>query len=316
MASGPFAREQSMAEQRSARVFISCGQAKDTEETQVANAISQKLKELGFEPYIAINEQTLLGLRENIFERLRNSEYFIFVDFNRERISGNIRRPTYRGSLFSHQELAIASYIDIEVLAFQERGVKVDDGIMRFLQLNAQAFGDRNSLHDVIGSKVQQRGWDPQWRNEIRIERTSSQSSDALQVPAGTMARYFHLEVHNRHRERTAANCYAYLEKVIDLSKGQELPIKSIEFKWAGYTHPSVHIPPRTMRQLDAFFVFLNAPTQLRFNTFADSTEFVPQVTGPGEYEMHYLVTADNFAPARASFKLSLGASLAAISFG
>ena len=57
----------SEAAERRARVFISCGQAKGTDEERIATEIARRLHELGFNPYIAIQEQTLRGLKENIF---------------------------------------------------------------------------------------------------------------------------------------------------------------------------------------------------------------------------------------------------------
>jgi hypothetical protein len=66
-----------------ARVFISCGQAKGSNEVSIAKGISGRLERLGFDPYIAVGEQTLTGLTENIFKRLGVSEYFVFVDFLR-----------------------------------------------------------------------------------------------------------------------------------------------------------------------------------------------------------------------------------------
>jgi hypothetical protein len=98
-----------------ARIFISCGQNKDTDEARIASAIKIKAQSLGFDPYVAVDVQTLRGLRESIFAQLENSEYFIFVDFKREKLADNLNE--YRGSLFSHQELALASYLDIDVLA-------------------------------------------------------------------------------------------------------------------------------------------------------------------------------------------------------
>src|SRR5713226_3594799 len=98
-----------------ARVFISCGQSKGTDEVQIADAIAAKLRTLGFEPYIAVGEQNLAGLTENIYNRLRNSEYFLFVDFKREPLVARqpypiarmilylvagIAPPQHRGSLF------------------------------------------------------------------------------------------------------------------------------------------------------------------------------------------------------------------------
>src|SRR5712692_545511 len=104
-----------------ARVFISCGQAKGSAEESTASALAARLQVEGFDPYIAVQEQTLRGLRENIFAQLAQSEYFVFIDFKREPLEGT-DPPVCRGSLFTHQELAIASYLDMPLLAFQESG--------------------------------------------------------------------------------------------------------------------------------------------------------------------------------------------------
>jgi len=102
-----------------ARIFISCGQSKKSDEIEVAKAIADRLRGRGFDPYIAVQEQTSQGLKENIFARLRNSEYFVFVDFKREKLG---RSQHYRGSLFSHQELAMASLLEIDVAVHSESG--------------------------------------------------------------------------------------------------------------------------------------------------------------------------------------------------
>ncbi len=167
-----------------ATVFIGCGQSKHSDEVTIANAIKSKLEQLGFSPYVAVNEQSLRGLKENIFEQLRSSEYFIFVDFKRERLVCEHPEEVYRGSLFSHQELALASYLDIPVLAFQESGVKKDDGIIRFLQTNAEQFTDRHFLPDVIAERVRALRWNSGSRNELVLVREPDQYIDAGRVGA------------------------------------------------------------------------------------------------------------------------------------
>lgn len=52
-----------------AKVFISCGQRRDTDEVEVARRIAERLYRDGYEPYIAVEEQTLKGLKER--ERAR-----------------------------------------------------------------------------------------------------------------------------------------------------------------------------------------------------------------------------------------------------
>lgn len=289
----------------SARVFISCGQSKRSDEVATADAVAKRLRELGFDPYIAVQEQTLRGLKENIFEQLSKSEYFIFIDFKREQLAQS-DPPTSRGSLFSHQELAIASFLDIRLLAFQESGIKKDDGILKFLQANAIDFTDRHLLPNVIADEVHRRGWDPEWRNEIVLERSAEQYIDVTFAGTGSPARFFHIQVRNRHCHKTATNCYVYIEKATKVDSSIEIPLPPVELKWAGYTLPNAHIPAQKTRPFDAFFILHDLPSQLKFQAFTDSTEFRPQIEGEGRYELTYLVLADNFPPARGSFTVEL----------
>jgi hypothetical protein len=314
-----------------ARVFISCGQTKDSEELETAHRVGDRLRELGFDPYVAVEEQTLLGLKENLFPRLRDTEYFIFVDFGREKLvprgRGKIglvwsRKLERRGSLYSHQELALASYLDLPLLAFQEKGVKKNDGLLQSLQANLIQFTDRHLLPNVIADEVQRRHWDPEWRGELVLEREQGQFTDAnrLEQPLGQQAgliqgRFFHIDVRNRHRDKTAMNCYAYLEKAINLDTSVEIPLRAVEFKWAGLVLPNAHIPPGKARRFDAFWIPHHLPTKLQFNVYSDATDYIPHIEGEGRYEFSYLVLADNFPASRASFILSLNKSLSLTTF-
>jgi hypothetical protein len=73
-----------MEDRLPARVFISCGQSQGTDEVQVAMDIATEFSRLGFDPYVAVEEQCLRGIKENIFHQLETSEYFVFIDFKRE----------------------------------------------------------------------------------------------------------------------------------------------------------------------------------------------------------------------------------------
>jgi len=50
-----------------AKVFISCGQQKERNEVDLAYKIREQLEELGYDPYIAVEEKTLRGVKENLF---------------------------------------------------------------------------------------------------------------------------------------------------------------------------------------------------------------------------------------------------------
>ncbi len=278
----------------------------------MASRIKERLAQLGFDPYVGVEEQTLRGLKENIFEQLRKSEYFIFIDFKRESLGDSIP-PIHRGSLFSHQELAVASFLDLDVLALQEKGTKPDDGIFKFLQGNAILFTDRHLLPSVIADKVRERGWDPYWRNELVVEREPGQFRAVQRIVNGSMlkwSRFFHIEVRNRHRSKAATNCYVYLEKIKNLTSSTETLLKTIEFKWAGYVLPNAHIPPGNAREFDAFYIYTDNPTRLEFNVYSDANDYTPLLMGEGRYELTFLVVSDNFPQTRASFRLELNKSL------
>src|SRR5690349_6319273 len=102
-----------------ARVFISCGQNGDREQ-EIAERVRDKLRGLGFCPYLAFEVHSSKALTDGIYAHLRTAEYFLFVDFARELLESG---PDRRGSLFSNQELAIASYLELECLYFTEAGI-------------------------------------------------------------------------------------------------------------------------------------------------------------------------------------------------
>lgn len=289
-----------------ARIFISCGQSKKSDEIEVAKAISDRLRGRGFDPYIAVQEQTLQGLKENIFGRLRKSQYFVFVDFKREKLG---RSQHCRGSLFSHQELAMASLLEIDVAAFQERGVKPLDGLIQLLQVNAVEFTDKNLLPNAVADIIEERGWTPNWRNELVLE--ASPPVDAVG------AKCFHVRVRNRHREKLALNCSGYLESITRLPNTPiGMPDETLECKWAATPLPRVSIPAGRARRFDALQIRYAEPLSVVFPILTDSPEYMPRIPqAVGEYELSYLVTSDNFPTAQARFILDLRNSVADTTF-
>ena len=315
-----------------ARVFISCGQQKESDEIRVARDIAEKLDMMGFEPYIAVAEQTLKGVKENIFQKLGESEYIIFVDFKRERLftSENDRfedTKRHRGSLFSHQELAIATYLGIECMAFQEEGVKKDDGILRFIQANCIPFTDtdRHSLADAVAKKVKEAGWKASWRNELVLTREGArQYEDVNQVDRDgrkqDSARFYHMKVVNHHQKEIARNCAVYLEKIENLPTGEVVTPELVEFKWKGLLTSTVNIPPRQSRYIDAFHINYTMPktVNLGINQFiVDYSGYYATYTlwTAIDHRLSFVIFSENFAPVRRIFRLHMGDKLDDVEF-
>jgi hypothetical protein len=85
------------------KVFVSCGQ-KNKREVEVAREIRDLLSKRGFQPYIAKKVQAEFEINSEIIRELKNSDFYLFINFRRERIGWG----KFRGSLFSNQEFAIA----------------------------------------------------------------------------------------------------------------------------------------------------------------------------------------------------------------
>ena len=319
-----------------AKVFLSCGQGKSSNEPIIAGRIAQRIRDdHGFDCYVAVVEQSLLGLRENIFRQLDTADYLVFIDFKREELGTGFQperaadtkeqvvvtdtgEPIYRGSLFSHQELAIASFLEIPAILLQERGVKQRDGMIGVMQANARDFSDREQLPNIvsglIGTKVQKKEWHSQSRNLLTLE-TAPKFEDALNAQSGEQQRSFHIAVRNHHWRKAALNCFAYLDVILDLDTKEESRPDTIEIKWTGTWLPNVRIGPQASRKFDALCFPHQPPLNARFITLSDWTKYHYKIEKPGRHQVTFSVVSQNFAPASKSFVLEFGANLGAVRF-
>ena len=306
-------------EQLRAKVFISCGQQRGTDEQTIADLISDTIAEMGFEPYVAGKQQTLQGVQEAVFDALKTSEYFVFVDFKREQIDGG---PDCRGSLFSHQELAVASYLGMQVIAFREHGVREGDGLMNFLQQgDEEPFTDRNCVPGLIAEKAQERGWDPHWKNQLRLETVEDHFCGG---PDRRVPTHFHINATNLHRSKAALNCQAYLREYRELGgKGDGITtLRTIELKWAGYKLPNATILPGSVRCFDAFRMSQAEPNWCEASSFADAKDYLwvineekHPIPKPRTFLLTYVVRSGNFPPKEITCRLVLANRWCEMSF-
>lgn len=267
-----------------AKVFLSCGQRTGFER-KISNEIAIKLEELGFEPYIAIKQQSLSSLRENIYRQLETSDYYLFIDFAREELHDsdddinptnleNNKKCKYRGSLFAHQELAIASFLDLPILAFQEEGIKKLDGLMSALQVNSVSFKKDDQLCKFFISKINEKlesgEWATNWKGSISTICDKNFFVDTVDINTGKKIRVFHIGIRNNHRYKPLMNGSVLLERIINLDSGEEIPIETVETKWKGSSYPYVTIAPLTIRKFDAFFADEIIPNIRHFHILTD----------------------------------------------
>ena len=275
-----------------AKVFISCGQKEDSTERHIATEIEQKLIDLGYDTYLAFQQHTLKGLKENIFYHLADSEYFLFIDFKREQLAN---LTSFRGSLYANQELAISSFLEKEVIAFQQTGVARLDGMLLSLQLNPIQFRDDEikDLPNLVEEHIKHARWNSQWKNALDASVHAS-FHDAPKVDGG-IGRHYFLKIANLHKDKIAVNCTAYVKSIISTKNNRNQTSETVELKWSGSRIPSVAIMPQSYRLLDAFFVLHSHPSILLFSSYSDSLIHLPPLKGIADYEITYVIVPDNF---------------------
>jgi hypothetical protein len=294
-----------------AKIFISCGQ-KTNSERNIAHKIEAKLISLGFDTYLAIEQHTLRGLKENIFKHLTDSEYYLFVDFRREQVNTSNK---FRGSLYTNQELAIASYLEKEVITFQQKGILHIDGMLSSLQLNPIEFNnkEKHNLPGLIEQQIKTSGWSNQWKNKLDISVIPNEH--VVRKTSGDFGSHYFLRIDNLHKDKIAFNCTAYVKSILNKTNNVPLLTETVELKWAGSLVPSVTIMPNSYRLLDACYVLHRTPDVLRFLSFSDSISHLPPISGIGEYEVVYVVASGNFPSLEIKTGINITGNVDTISF-
>lgn len=317
-------RRQALSNLR-ARVFVSCGQRpgrRDSvvvDELSVARLVGRELKAIGFVPYIATERQSLTGIVENVLFELRRSEYLVFLDFVRD----VVKQPTggavgFRGSLFSHQELAIAAYLGLDILGFQDERLSPRDGFVRYVQGNVYPFRakDLASLPKLVARQVRKRlqsgAWAVNWRRQLRIEADPPSTGPVNDELLGLPTRWFHLRLFNDHRTRHAFNAEIFATKVRKSPVGSWRELPPIPLKFDYLKPPTNTVPSLESRKFAAFRATITPAPQgvIAYNAhlidnFAVNREFT--LSGPANYVLRVEAIAEDFDRVRRDFLIKIG---------
>jgi hypothetical protein len=297
---------------RKARVFISCGQG-DAREKGIGLKVFDHFDTRGFLPYFAERVHSPESLTEHVFKNLSESEYFLFIDFEREEFTDD----KTRGSLFVSQEIAIATYLKIPGVGFYEKRIK-REGILNYQIYNAIPFSDEAELYGQLEKVTGE--WDVNSVNELRLSHNPNNVSRNYILrnhPQKPKADWWHIEVQNRHKSKHALSCLAYLSSIEDLRSQKTIEVPSIELNWSGLGVSSVNILSDRKREFDAFYA-IHGEDRLRFSTRAITTtnpRYKMPVLGNGLYRLQYFVVAENFELADQTFMLDFKGNLQSIEF-
>ena len=142
-----------------ATIFLSCGQSHFwPDEKKTATKLHDELTKLGFKVFVATAESTLQNPNAELLETLKIADYYLFVDFKRELvINCKNNTNTYRGSLYTHQELGMAYALGFDstnMLLFSQKEVE-PSGLKGYMVSNCAQFHTYDDAVRIITQTVQ-----------------------------------------------------------------------------------------------------------------------------------------------------------------
>jgi hypothetical protein len=273
----------------SAKIFLSCGQANDRERSAAAR-VKEALTSQEFDVYVAIQAQSIQDVNSGIIAELQRSDYYLFVDFRREVLGS---RQEARGSLFTHQELAIAYVSGFEhVLFFQETGMKLE-GLMRYLAANPTPFDTVDQLVEGISKAIRERDWRIDYSRHLIATRP--RWSDSVIRYGELTGRFLYIDIENKRRDLAAFDTVARLEFIQPFGEAKyQCPNRS-HLKTTGQPGFIQVIWPCSHGAFDLLVVDQQRPLHVYLNNALDVTPRVPVIRDRGRYSLEYSVLAREF---------------------
>jgi len=292
-----------------ARVFISCGQATESER-KVAAEVSDWFITQGYTPYVAVSVQTILDLNSGIIGALKEADFYLFINFKRELIintssaSGLLKsvfsHRKYRGSLYTQQELAVGYALGFQnMILINERDCLVE-GILKFIVTNAPPFVHTSEILPGVQAAVGKAGWAPIHRRQLAASSVqfvgpSYYRDHSMQQPAWRL--FLHGLTSNGRPDIAARHTVCRLNQVktIDgtvIAHGDHSPLKAVNV--SSYEQM---IWPQDEGKFDLLSIDAALGTHVYLHSTKDLYPRQPIITSTGTYLLNYAILAEGFMP-------------------
>jgi len=291
------------------KVFISCGQATD-EERGIAAQLKEWFQKEDFEAYVAIQAQTIQDVNSAIIGELKSSDYYVFIDFPRECLLSDSKN-NYRGSLFTHQELAIAYLLGFEkVLFLQHNDVRLE-GLLRYMASNAIKFSQSSEVVGRVKQAVSERRWVPSYTRHLMASNLHWSDGILTYISHSTgerfTGRFLYIDIQNHRHDIAAFNTVARLASISD-PNGNELSLADrSHLKVTGQPGYSQTIWPQSHGAFDLLLSKAEKGGSIHLNSSLDLSPKPPIISQPGQYVLGYEVLAESFPVL--SFRIKLNAT-------
>ena len=280
------------------KVFISCGQD-NPQEIQVANQIYKWLLLQGFDPYVAINTQSILELNTGIIAELKRSDFYLFINFRREHFQHRwfltSRKNFYRGSVFTNQELAIAYALEFDRMIFlNQKGVR-RDGLFRYIGSNTPEFSNFDQVLPIVQAAITNAGWDNSYSRNLDFRNLNWSEPFQYTDQVGTRnVKALHIDIFNNRPDKGASNCVARLNKITQNGITTDSPDKS-HIKHRGFQGYSNVIWPCNHASFDLLSIDMMNQSNIFLHSAADIRPRQSVIAAIGQYLLHYQVFAEDF---------------------
>lgn len=286
----------------SGKVFISCGQRPGTERNTAEKIAEILRKEFQLVPYLAFKIQGMEDIM-TITRELRSSDYYLFIDFKRERKD----ESELSCSLFTHQELALAHHLGFqEVIALQQKEAPFE-GFIKYVLSNPEHFTDQEDLLRKIRQLVKKREWNPSYSRNLVISDVGFTPPLSYTDHAGSaIQRVYQVKVENRRPDVASVGTICIVDYIVNKSNGEKIiPFDRSYIKWAGQHGYERTILPNDHGIIDAFAIQTDRPG-LFLHSLRDTPRdpIVPAVNGG--YELFYKVFSQGFPLVEFSIKVNI----------
>jgi hypothetical protein len=270
----------------------------------IASGIEQMLsaEPYNFEVYVAKNVQSIFEINSGIIRELKNSDYYLFLNFRR----GQPRRwkRGVPGSVFSNQEFAIAYALGFDrILVVNQKGVS-QEGMLRYCGCNTEQFQGRKDCLAVVRRAWDRTGWLSDYSRRLQAEKARFgpliYGSEHIQLEGQML----YLNIHNGRPDiaaiETTAKLVAYKQKGSAVWTPSEIQSALKASGKPAYSHT---IFPRSGETFDLLCIGTSqsaAPDQrLQVHVYLNSAlDLIPTrylAIIPGTWELQYQCCAIGF---------------------
>jgi hypothetical protein len=291
-----------------AKVFISCGQRPGAE-IDTASEVETWLKGERYTTFLSIGAGSISDLNRRVFEELKSSDYFLFINFVREEFKSD-SGPRNRGSLYTNQELAAAlafGFTDKLMILVSQKSV-YEEGILGFFVNNTESFDTFDQVLPIIRNRIFAEGWSNSFSRHLTFENYQRATSPSDYADHQGSRRLFigHIDVRNSRPDISAIDCALRLVKIRSCTGSERRSPDLSRLKVTGSQNRYQEtIPPENFRTFDLFGIDANSPPDTYLLSESDIGRS-PILSTSEKHILTYEISASGFRTVTKEIELDL----------